>query len=424
MISLIGLGVKAGDISYSALKELKNAKKVFVRTELVECVKVLKQENIPYISLDYLYQTSKSFNTLNKKIYSTLLKEHKNGDICFCVDGDILEDSVCTKLLGRKYIKAFHSVSKASSILSVCGLGGAYASFSAHEHDKITDNISCPIVFYDLDSQLVAGNLKLKLADYYGDDLLVYFVNGVKAKKIPLYELDWQNDYSYKTAVVIPTQKLTEKKRFNFDDLLEIIRLLRGENGCPWDKVQTKESIVKNLIEECYELVDAIKLDDESKMQEEIGDNLLQMAFHIIFAEERATFNKSDVLSEVCSKLIFRHSHVFGSDSASSSLDALSVWEKNKVVEKNMTTAIETVKDVPKVFPSLMRAQKVYKRAVKGGYPKATKQEILAKLQSSQDEGDILLFAVLLCYLSDKDAEELLYDKTEQFITELEKVLV
>ena len=424
MISLIGLGVKAGDLSYSALKELKSGKKVFVRTEQVDAIEVLKQENINFVSLDYLYDCSKNFNTLNKKIYSTLLKEHKLGDICYCVDGDVLEDTVCKKLLGKKYVKAYNGVSKSSNVLSVCGLGGAYTSVSAHEINLLSDNVVCPLVVYDLDDLLVAGNVKLKLSDYFGDETQIYFVSGQKAKKIPLYQIDWQKEYSYKTALVIPEQKLIDKKRFNFDDLLEIIRVLRGENGCPWDKVQTKESITKNLIEECYELVDAIKLDDEGKMQEEIGDNLLQCAFHIIFAEERETFNKNDVLSEICSKLIFRHSHVFGSDSAQNSNDALSVWEKNKVIEKNMTTALDTVKDVPKCFPSLMRAQKVYKRAVKGGYKKYTKQEILSKIKATDNVGDILLFSAMLCYVLDLDAEEILYDKIESFIVELSKVLV
>jgi len=421
MITLIGLGVESGDLSFNALKALKSASKVFLRTELVTSAKILKDENVSYISFDSYYEKSKNFNTLSKKIYSTLLKESKQGDICYCVEGDVTEDKVCAKLISKNKCKVFHGVSKASKILATCSLSGEYTSVSAHEIDSITDNVLAPLVVYDLDDQLVASNVKLKLSDFFGDEIKVKLVNGNKVKSIFLYELDWQSSYSYQTALVLPKQNLTDKKRFNFDDLLEILRVLRGENGCPWDRVQTKESITKNLIEECYELVDAINQDDEGKMQEEIGDNLLQCAFHIIFAEERATFNKSDVLSEVCSKLIFRHSHVFGQDNASSSTDALDVWEKNKKVEKNMSSMLETIKDVPKCFPSLMRAQKVYKRAVKGGYKKYTKEEITSALKSSQDVADILLFAVILCYLTEQDAEEVLYKKIENFIAEIEK---
>ena len=153
---------------------------------------------------------------------------------------------------------------------------------------------------------------------------------------------------------------------------MEILRILRGENGCPWDRVQTKESILKNLIEECYELVDAIKLDDE-----EIGDNFMQCSFHSLFAEERNAFTLSDIFTGVCTKLITRHTHIFGADKANNDEDALNVWEKNKEVEKNITSVTQNLKDVPTVFPALMRAQKVYKRAYKGLKLKDSKEDIL-----------------------------------------------
>ena len=424
MINLIGLGVKAGDLSYNALQKLKSCNMVFVRTAQVESVKTLEQENINYVSFDNLYLNSKNFDTLNKKIYSELTRASKEQEICFCVDGDVLEDRVCQKLISKKKCKVYNGVSKVEYYLSLCKMGGAHTSVSAHEVELLSDNVVFPLVVYDIDDILVAGNVKLKLADYFGDESEIYFINKDKVKKISLFECDWQNAYDYTTALIIPNQPLTSKKRFNFDDLLQIIRVLRGENGCPWDKVQTKESITKNLIEECYELVDAIKQDDDSKMQEEIGDNLLQCAFHIIFAEERLAFNKSDVLTEICSKLIFRHSHVFGEDLASDSKGALDVWEKNKVIEKNMTTAMDTIKDVPKCFPALMRAQKVFKRAVKGGYKKPTTQEILNKIHTCNNPQDILLFTAILCYLTEQDAEELLYDKIESFINEVQKELI
>ena len=153
-------------------------------------------------------------------------------------------------------------------------------------------------------------------------------------------------------------------------------------------------------------------------MREEIGDNLLQSAFHIIFAEERGAFNKSDVLSEVCAKLIYRHSHIFGEDTAKDSSDALSVWEKNKMTEKNMTTAQDAVKDVPKCFPALMRAQKVYKRAVKGGYKRASVEDIYNKIATEKDIGNLLFYMAMLCYATDQDAEEVLYKKIESFVEE------
>ena len=122
------------------------------------------------------------------------------------------------------------------------------------------------------------------------------------------------------------------------------------------------------MIEEAYELVDAVDSKDDSKILEEAGDVLMQGAFHSVIAEERGAFTPEDVLSAVCEKLIFRHSHIFGKDSAENEAGALSVWEKNKREEKGQKTASDTVKDVPAAFPAVMRAQKTAKRAAKFGY--------------------------------------------------------
>ncbi len=418
MITLIGLGNELGEISYSAFKAIKSAKKVYARTLLTKSAQIFKQENIDCVSFDEYYLKSKNFDTLNAKIYKELVRASKLEDIVFCVDGSTQEDRVCQKLMQKKKCVNFCGVSKTSKILSLCSLGGACSSISAHEIELVSDNPIFPLVVFDLDDTLIAGRVKLALANYFGDETQVKFVSKGKVKNIPLYELDRMQNYDYTTAVVITGEKLEKKSRYNFDDLLEIIRVLRGENGCPWDRVQTKESITKNLIEECYELVDAINLNDDDKMREEIGDNLLQSAFHIIFAEERGAFNKSDVLSEVCAKLIYRHSHIFGEDTAKDSSDALSVWEKNKMTEKNMTTAQDAVKDVPKCFPALMRAQKVYKRAVKGGYKRASVEDIYNKIATEKDIGNLLFYMAMLCYATDQDAEEVLYKKIESFVEE------
>ena len=126
------------------------------------------------------------------------------------------------------------------------------------------------------------------------------------------------------------------KDKYTICDLLEIMRILRGENGCPWDRVQTHQSIKKSLIEECYEAIDALDKGDDKAFANELGDVLLQVIFHSIIEEERNSFCFDDVLYELCTKLITRHTHVFGGDSANSSDEALVNWEKNKKTEKNL----------------------------------------------------------------------------------------
>ena len=127
------------------------------------------------------------------------------------------------------------------------------------------------------------------------------------------------------------------KAPYTAEQLLEILRILRDpENGCPWDKVQTHQSIKKSMIEECYEAIDALDSGDDHAFANELGDVLLQVVFHARIAEERGAFDFDDVVNEICTKLITRHTHVFGKDNAVSAEEALGQWEKNKKKEKNL----------------------------------------------------------------------------------------
>ena len=127
--------------------------------------------------------------------------------------------------------------------------------------------------------------------------------------------------------------ELLEKNRYDIEDLREVFSYLRGENGCPWDKVQTHESIRANLIEETYEVVEAIDTADLGLLREELGDLLLQVVFHAGIEEENGTFTFDDVVSDVTDKLIRRHPHVFGDIKANDEEGALNAWESAKLVE-------------------------------------------------------------------------------------------
>ena len=144
------------------------------------------------------------------------------------------------------------------------------------------------------------------------------------------------------------------KEQYTIDDLFEILSVLRGENGCPWDRVQTHESIKKNMIEECYEAVDALDRGSDSDFANELGDVLLQVAFHSQLAEERGAFDFNDVVNEICRKLIRRHTHVFGSDKAGNEDEALTNWEANKKKEKQLSSYTAALKDVPSYLLSLI----------------------------------------------------------------------
>ena len=119
-------------------------------------------------------------------------------------------------------------------------------------------------------------------------------------------------------------------KKYTIDDLLKIMEILRSPNGCPWDKVQTHESIKKSMIEESYEAIDALSSGDDGAFANELGDVLLQVVFHAQIAKERGAFDFNDVVNEICNKLVTRHTHVFGEDKAGNEDEALTSWEKNK----------------------------------------------------------------------------------------------
>ena len=175
-------------------------------------------------------------------------------------------------------------------------------------------------------------------------------------------------------------------KKYSIDDLRDIMVQLRGENGCPWDKVQTHQSIKKSMIEECYEAIDALDSGDDHAFANELGDVLLQVVFHARIAEERGAFDFDDVVNEICTKLITRHTHVFCKDNAVSAEEALGQWEKNKKKEKNLDSYTAMLEDVPHYLPALMRSEKIQKKAGSVGFDWEETEPIYDKISEEMTE--------------------------------------
>lgn len=153
------------------------------------------------------------------------------------------------------------------------------------------------------------------------------------------------------------------KDKYDVNDLLEIMRILRSENGCPWDREQDHKSIRKDFLEETYEVVEAIDADDKELLLEELGDVLLQVVFHSRIEEEKGGFDFDDVADGICQKLIVRHPHVFGDVNAETSGEVLKNWNNIKQQTKGQETFYETLESVCTTLPALMRAQKIGQRA-------------------------------------------------------------
>ena len=354
---------------------------MFVRTK-APCSKSLDAAGIPYETLDALYEKSRTYDTLAKNIAKEVLNAAKAGNVCYCVDGGASEDAAARILLSKRGVFAIEGVSKAACFAARAGLNGRYCAVSAFEVGE--SGLSLPLVVYDMTADN-AGDVKLYLAEKYGDEAPCLYLAAGKRAAIPLYEADRQR-WEGGCALVVLDTPLLEKKRFTFEDFVAILRRLRAPGGCPWDRVQTHESLRINAIEEAYELVDAIDRKDPERMCEEAGDVLMQAVFHTLIEEDLGGFSVGDMLTAVCEKLITRHTHVFGKDKAASADGALSVWEKNKMTEKHQTTYSDAVNDVPECFPALLRAQKIAKRVEKGGWDAATFDNFERKFREEYGE--------------------------------------
>lgn len=417
MITIVGLGEKRGDVTRRGESAIREASKVFLRTALTETAHSLDDLGVKYISFDELYEGADSFDALNNAICERLIEESRDSSVCYCVDGSGLGDGSVEALLQRTDAVLVPGVGSESTL--VVGRGAtSYTVYSAYdfvEHPAVNRHLTT--VIKDVDGAFLAGEIKLLLIDLVGEDEDVLFFKGDDVRGVKVSELDRQ-EYSYDTGVIIPTASLTEKKRWGFDDLIEILVKLRSENGCPWDREQTHQSIRKNLIEEAYELAEGIDRDDIDMMEEETGDVLLQAAFHAEIGSESGEFSVTDVLTRLCDKLISRHEHVFGDVVARSGEEALSVWENAKKKEKRTANASEAVHKIAVTLPALMRAAKVIKIALKDGVQGVQFDD--ADLRRMVDEGryaDLLFAVVCRMRIGGEDAEEALAKR----LSELER---
>ena len=227
------------------------------------------------------------------------------------------------------------------------------------------------------------------------------------------------------------------KDRYEFSELVDIMKLLRSENGCPWDRDQNHRSLKKYLIEETYEVLESIDLDDREKLCEELGDLLLQIVFHAQIASEEGTFNINDIISGICRKMILRHTHVFGEDKADTPDEVVSNWEAIKKKEKGIESQTDVLKDIPSNLPALMRSYKVQQKASQVGFDWDKVEDVFDKVREEIKEledvyksknverindemGDVLFSLVNLSRFLKIQPELALTDATNKFINRFE----
>jgi len=382
MIKIVGLGPGAKEaLTIGTISELESNKNVFLRTEKHPTVDYLKEKKIIFDTYDNVYESISSFDEVYLNIANDLIKKHDDlGDLVYAVPGHplVAEKSVFNLIdlckennIEYKIIPAVSFIDAMIESLRIDPIGGLKIIDSFDIGNQILDKRIGTIVT-QVYNQLIASEVKIKLLEQYNDETQIYFVRaaGIKEqesiRRIPLFELDMQEDIDYLTSIYIP-KDLKNKKDFN--DLLEIIEILRSEDGCPWDREQTHKSLEKALIEESYEVIDAIDQDDDNSLIEELGDVLLQVVFHASIGKEDGYFDIGDIIQEICNKMISRHPHVFKDCSKSNSSEEVLVkWDELKKKEKGYGSLTEEMKGITRGLPALLRAHKVQEKAKKVGF--------------------------------------------------------
>lgn len=432
-ITVVGLGPGAKEqLTLGALDAMKKAKRLILRTARHGAADWLKAEGIPFETLDKLHDEAVDFDELNQKAADYVLKAAGQGAVAYAVPDPISDASV--QAIRKK-------TEKIRLIAAVTRQDEAMARASAGEKFLITPAASLTVsgaqhtvCVTELDNRLLAGECKLKLMPWYGEEAeTLFFAPGTEEPvKIALCDLDRQKKYDHTACAVIKPAGLLQKTRFDAEDLLRLMRLLRGENGCPWDKKQTHQSLRPYLIEEAYETALAIDEGDWEHVADELGDVLLQLALHAVIGEEYGTMEWTDITTLICAKMISRHRHIFGSDTCKTAEEVAANWSRIKQEERGQSTQGEAMLDVKRGLAPIARAEKVQKKARDVGFdwdaPEGAldkvleeAEEVRAELQNGrhleEELGDLLFSCVNLARLCGADAEKALSKATDKFIS-------
>lgn len=448
-ISIVGLG--PGDyslISQGALEALQTGERIFLRTEKHPIVDKLK-ETIQYTSLDYFYDSEDNFENVYNKISEYIVELAKEGDLVYAVPGhprvaektvSIIESLASQKGVEVETIASMSFVDAMFNYLQVDPADG-FKLIDAFEIENSYIDTNTSMIITQIYDPFIASNIKLKLMEYYDYDQEVCIVNGAGVKNLeskkylPLHELDRpENLFDYLSSLYIPK---SAKKMYNtVNDLENIMSTLRGPNGCDWDKKQTHESLKKYIIEEAYELCQAIENDDIDEIIEELGDILLQVVFHAQVGKEEGFFDMKEVVNGICTKLIHRHPHVFN-DVDLDMTKFEKTWEELKQEEKGESSTSEGLRRIPKHLPALIKAEKVQHKAALVGFDWDNIDGVFEKIQEEYKElldeckqgnikyikeelGDLLFSIVNLARFLHIDSEDALNGTSHKFINRFE----
>ena len=382
----LGTGVKE-DLTLGALEAMRSAEKLILRTSHMQVTGFLQSEGIGFVSLDDLYEQAEDFDALDAACAKSVREAAEKSDVVFAVF-DPASDGAVEMLRGdvsRIYPPAMPAV--------LADLPrGEKRLVSASDVRTISSQGA--LVLTELNSRLLAGECKMALMEFWPQDTpVLFYAQGSRLPRhILLEDLDRQKDacYGHLCQAALEQVPLMRKTRCDVEDLYRVMEKLRAPEGCPWDREQTHQSLRNYLIEEAYETAEAVDNEEWDHVAEELGDVLLQVVFQANIGKQYGNFDFGDVTTAIVRKMIRRHPHVFGDTKAETGEDVSRNWDAIKRADRGQKTVAESLRDLPKALPSLMRAEKMQGRASRAGFDAADLGEALQNVRALCDKAESL----------------------------------
>ena len=379
-ITIVGLGPGPfGCLSLETWDIIRQAPKLLLRTAIHPTVDELRSRGVQFASYDSFYEQGKDFDAIYQAIAADVLQQAQTEAVVFAVPGSpmVAEKTVGLIRAGALAAGLPLTVLPGMSFFELlCNRLGVdpqqgLTLVDALEVSELPSDLSTGLVITQVFSPFVASELKLNLMERLPDEAPVIVARhlGLPDESIttlPLFELDRQSGFDHLTSVYAPPGP-SQAQRFELDPLVKVMSRLRSPDGCPWDIEQTHATLRRYIIEEVYEVLEAIDEQDQAHLCEELGDLLLQIVFHARMAEEAGDFSMQDVVDTVTEKLIRRHPHVFGDISVQDAAEVIVNWDAIKRREKKQKPK-SALDGVPQGLPALLRANKLQMKAAKVGF--------------------------------------------------------
>ncbi len=424
-IAVVGVGLEAKQLTLEAAELLKSGARVILHTGRIGCADWLKAQGVPFETLDALYDACADFDEHAQRAVQAVTEAAEAGDVVYAVY-DVRDRSVLKLSAAARELRIVAGPPVEGALLGY--LDGAARLLEASDWESFRLSATECALVREIDSRELASEVKLRLMDCYPEETMCFILNEGRLSRLPLYDLDRMKRYDHRTCALVPPERdVTKLERFRFDDLMRIMEVLMGPNGCPWDRAQTHESLRPFLLEESYEVIDAINAGDTDHLYDELGDVLMQVAIHAEYARRHGEFDISDATTAICRKMIDRHSHIFGSDRADDPDSVLDLWTRNKMKERGQRTHTEALREVSRSLPALLRCRKLTDKAARAGVRQEDAQALAreasalaAAVPGAKDReealGDALFFLCALARELELDPEIALNEAGDRFV--------